>query len=79
MSKTHDRQSLFNESFGFTSELRYATSGTAFPQCQFDHWALLPGEPFESTGKCAEVIADIRQRKSLPATIPTLESLVDRR
>merc|ERR1719259_131761 len=27
-----------NESFGFDSELRAATSGQAFPQCCFDHW-----------------------------------------
>ena len=26
------------ESFGFTSALRQATSGQAFPQCVFDHW-----------------------------------------
>lgn len=67
-----------NESFGFTGELRHATSGSAFPQCQFDHWALLPGEPWDSTSKCAEIIAGIRLRKSLPESIPTVESLVDR-
>lgn len=27
-----------NESFGFTSDLRQATQGQAFPQCVFDHW-----------------------------------------
>lgn len=67
-----------NESFGFTEDLRHATSGTAFPQCQFDHWALLPGEPFEATGKCIEIITGTRQRKHLPAAIPALESLIDR-
>ncbi|CAF1157573.1 unnamed protein product [Rotaria sordida] len=67
-----------NESFGFTAELRQVTSGTAFPQCQFDHWSLLPGEPFEIDSKCGLIINDIRQRKSLPQQIPTLESLIDR-
>lgn len=67
-----------NESFGFTSELRHATSGTAFPQCQFDHWAILPGEPFEINTKCGQIVSEIRQRKSLPEQIPTLESLIDR-
>ena len=67
-----------NESFGFTEELRRNTSGTAFPQCQFDHWSLLPGEPFEENTKAGQIVAEIRQRKPIPDQIPTLESLVDR-
>ena len=67
-----------NESFGFTGELRYATSGTAFPQCQFDHWALLPGEPFDASTKAGQIVSDTRQRKSLSATVPALDTLVDR-
>jgi elongation factor 2 len=67
-----------NESFGFTEELRRVTSGTAFPQCQFDHWSLLPGEPFEMNTKCNQIVTDIRLRKSLPEQIPALESLIDR-
>lgn len=67
-----------NESFGFTEELRHVTSGTAFPQCQFDHWALLPGEPFEVSTKCGQVVGETRQRKSMPPQVPALESLVDR-
>jgi elongation factor 2 len=34
-----------NESFGFSSKLRAATGGQAFPQCVFDHWAELPSDP----------------------------------
>ena len=67
-----------NESFGYTEELRQATSGTAFPQCQFDHWALLPGEPFELNTKCGQIVSEIRQRKALPEQVPPIESLVDR-
>ncbi|CAF1087204.1 unnamed protein product [Adineta ricciae] len=67
-----------NESFGYTEELRHATSGTAFPQCQFDHWALLPGEPFELNTKCGQVVSEIRQRKALPEQVPAIETLVDR-
>lgn len=67
-----------NESFGFTEELRRVTSGTAFPQCQFDHWALLPGEPFDMNTKCGQITTEIRLRKSLPEQIPALESLIDR-
>merc|ERR1712072_1538160 len=32
------------ESFGFTSALRAATSGQAFPQCVFDHWEMLSSD-----------------------------------
>ncbi|CAF3178210.1 unnamed protein product [Rotaria socialis] len=67
-----------NESFGFTEELRHSTGGTAFPQCQFDHWALLPGEPFELNTKCGLIVTETRQRKNLPEQIPALESLIDR-
>jgi len=37
-----------NESFGFTADLRSNTGGQAFPQCVFDHWQILPGDPFEA-------------------------------
>lgn len=67
-----------NESFGFTEELRHMTSGTAFPQCQFDHWSLLPGEPTEANTKCGQITSETRLRKSLPEQMPPLDSLVDR-
>jgi elongation factor 2 len=35
------------ESFGFTQALRAATSGRAFPQCVFDHWEEMSGNPLE--------------------------------
>merc|ERR1711988_1572655 len=35
-----------SESFGFTSFLRQNTGGQAFPQCVFDHWAPMPGDPW---------------------------------
>ena len=40
-----------NESFGFTADLRSNTSGKAFPQCVFDHWQILPGDPLDVTSK----------------------------
>uniref|UniRef100_A0A4W5KBW5 Elongation factor EFG domain-containing protein n=1 Tax=Hucho hucho TaxID=62062 RepID=A0A4W5KBW5_9TELE len=40
-----------NESFGFTADLRSNTGGQAFPQCVFDHWQILPGDPFDETSR----------------------------
>ena len=40
-----------NESFGFTADLRSNTGGQAFPQCVFDHWAVLPGDPYDPATK----------------------------
>lgn len=40
-----------NESFGFTADLRSNTGGQAFPQCVFDHWAILQGDPQDPSTK----------------------------
>jgi len=37
------------ESFGFPQHLRSLTSGKAFPQCVFDHWATISADPFDPT------------------------------
>jgi len=66
------------ESFGFTSELRSQTSGQAFPQCVFDHWAILQGDPLDLTGKLNEVVLGIRKRKGLKPEIPGLDNYVDK-
>jgi elongation factor 2 len=66
------------ESFGFTQALRAATSGRAFPQCVFDHWEELGGNPLEA-GSMANVIAlGIRKRKGLKNEIPILETYIDK-
>merc|ERR1719367_672236 len=44
------------ESFGFTAELRAATGGQAFPQCVFDHWQRLPGDPSDEASKPGIVV-----------------------
>merc|ERR1711994_840525 len=36
-----------NESFGFTADLRSNTGGQAFPQCVFDHWQVMQGDPMD--------------------------------
>lgn len=45
-----------NESFGFTADLRSNTGGQAFPQCVFDHWQILPGDPMELTSRPYQVV-----------------------
>lgn len=45
-----------NESFGFTADLRSNTGGQAFPQCVFDHWQILPGDPMELTTRPYQVV-----------------------
>ena len=47
------------ETFGFSKELRSATSGRAFWQSLFDHWEKMPLK------LAAEVITELRQRKGL--------------
>lgn len=67
-----------SESFGFTSALRAATSGQAFPQCVFDHWALLSGDPLEAGSKISEVVGQIRTRKNLKPEVSSLDNYHDK-
>jgi elongation factor 2 len=67
-----------NESFGFTADLRSHTSGQAFPQCVFDHWQLLGGDPADATSKAGQICAAIRKRKGLPPGIPALDNYLDK-
>ena len=66
------------ESFGFTQALRAATSGRAFPQCVFDHWEEMGGDPFDPKTKAGETCAMTRKRKGLKDQIPLLENFVDK-
>jgi len=50
------------ESFGFTAELRAATSGQAFPQCVFDHWQCFPGNPLIPEDKPGVIVGETRKR-----------------
>jgi len=66
------------ESFGFTADLRSNTSGQAFPQCVFDHWKVVPGDPTEKGSKSLEIVALTRKRKGLPDEIPPLDRFLDK-
>lgn len=63
---------------GFTADLRSNTGGQAFPQCVFDHWQILPGDPFEANSKPSQIVADTRKRKGLKEGIPPLDNYLDK-
>lgn len=67
-----------NESFGFTADLRSNTGGQAFPQCIFDHWKILPGDPFDPTTKPGIVVTETRKRKGLKEGLPALDNYLDK-
>ena len=66
------------ESFGFTADLRAATSGQAFPQCVFDHWQIVQGDPLDKMDKSFEIVKNIRKRKGLKEDIPGIENFYDK-
>jgi len=66
------------ESFGFTADLRSHTSGQAFPQCVFDHWQVLQGDPMETGSKSNVITLGIRKRKGLGEGIPPLDRYLDK-
>jgi len=66
------------ESFGFTADLRSHTSGQAFPQCVFDHWQTLTGDPLEDGSKSNQIVLGIRKRKGLQEGIPPLDRFLDK-
>lgn len=67
-----------NESFGFTADLRQNTGGQAFPQCVFDHWQVLTGDPKEVGTKTRTVMDDTRKRKGLKEGFPDLDQYLDK-
>jgi len=67
-----------NESFGFTADLRSNTGGQAFPQCVFDHWQVLPGDPMQDGTKPYQIVEDCKKRKGLKPGIPQLDNYLDK-
>lgn len=60
-----------SETFGFSKELRSATSGKAFWQSFFDHWEKMPQK------LALQVISDLRQSKGLPPQVPKPEKFLE--
>jgi elongation factor 2 len=72
------------ESFGFTSKLRQATAGKAFPQMIFDHWELVDGESpdagsiYDEKTKTHQIMMDVRKRKGMKLEVPDFNDYFDR-
>jgi elongation factor 2 len=66
------------ESFGFTADLRSHTGGQAFPQCVFDHWQVMGGDPFDPSQRAYKVVLDTRKRKGLSEQVPKLDNYLDK-
>eukprot|EP01114_Cavostelium_apophysatum_P003424 TRINITY_DN132_c0_g1_i1.p1 TRINITY_DN132_c0_g1~~TRINITY_DN132_c0_g1_i1.p1 ORF type:complete len:845 (+),score=289.09 TRINITY_DN132_c0_g1_i1:172-2706(+) len=69
------------ESFGFTADLRANTAGQAFPQCVFDHWKVITGDPLEVGGQkniAVDLVNATRKRKQMDAEIPPLDRFIDK-
>jgi elongation factor 2 len=67
-----------NESFGFTADLRSNTGGQAFPQCVFDHWQIMPGDPMQEGTKVNTIVEDTKKRKGLKPGNPDLGNYLDK-
>lgn len=63
---------------GFTADLRSNTGGQAFPQCVFDHWQILPGDPMVPDSKPGMIVTETRKRKGLKEGIPPLDNYMDK-
>ena len=77
------------ESFGFVSEMRLKTSGRAYPQLVFSHWAVIQEDPFwvptteeekslygdvaDTENFALKTVTKIRKRKGLPTHCKVVE------
>jgi len=67
-----------NESFGFTADLRSNTGGQAFPQCVFDHWQVMQGDPMEESSQPYKICQETKKRKGLKPGLPDLSNFLDK-
>jgi len=66
------------ESFGFTGLLRENTSGQAFPQLIFSHWAPITGSPYDEGSMAQKVCTEVRKRKGLKDAMPSFNDYYDK-
>lgn len=67
-----------NESFGFTTQLRQATGGQAFPQMVFDHWDIMNGSPLDTASKPGVIVTESRKRRGMKDVVPGYEEYYDK-
>lgn len=65
-------------SFGFTSALREETSGKAFPQSVFSHYAIIDDDLAVAGSLNNTIATEIRQRKGLPLDLPVIAKYNDK-
>ncbi len=58
--------------------MREVTQGKAFPQCVFDVWMNVQGDPLEEGTKSNTLIKEIRKRKGLKEQLPSLNDYLDK-
>ncbi|KNE73084.1 elongation factor 2 [Allomyces macrogynus ATCC 38327] len=66
------------DSFGFTTDLRAATGGQAFPQMVFSHWQVMQGDATQAGTKVNDVVKATRKRKGLSEEVPALDRYYDK-
>lgn len=66
------------KSFGFSAALLEATRGSAFPQCVFDHWEVMPGDPMQADTLACKAMLAARKRKGMKAEIPIVADFIDK-
>jgi len=66
------------ESFGLTGSLREACHGMAFPQCVFDHWQMIPGNPLEAGSYPNTIVMKVRESKGLAKVVPDADHYLDK-
>lgn len=50
----------------------------AFPQCSFDHWQIMNGDPFTPGNKVFDIVKDTRVRKGMSAELTALDEYLDK-
>ncbi|KAF8317858.1 eukaryotic translation elongation factor 2, partial [Clavulina sp. PMI_390] len=67
-----------SESFGFTASLRDKTEGQALHQFVFDHYETMDSSPLDEGSNVEKIVTEIRMRKGLNPSIPTLDRYYDK-